>query len=156
MTVQSSKSYSLTHSAGYEGMLVDQQLSNIVSRTNMGTTTIPFGRAIVSQGERGGILPVSGSTFAQFVGISHRELTRAYKEGETFGAIANADFAVVTMGIVYIKAVVTVRRDELVYMLLADGTFTNVATGAILITNAKWMSNTTAGGMGVISLGLGG
>ena len=157
MAVQSATSYSLTHGAAYPGMLADQQLSNVVSRLNKSATvTIPFGRGVVTDGDDGAKLPTGASTAAQFVGITQRELTRAYREGDTFGAVPNRDFAVITRGVVYVTPAVAVAKDDLVYMLTADGTFTNVATGAVAIANAKWVTSAAAGVLAVISLGMGG
>jgi hypothetical protein len=158
MAVQSATSYSLTHGAAYPGMLADQQLSNVVSRLNKSATvTIPFGRGVVSDGDDGAKLPTGTSTAAQFVGITQRELTRAYREGDVFGAVPNRDFAVITQGVVYVVPVVAVVKDDPVYIVLADGTFTDVAgAGAVLIPNAKWVSSAAAGVLAKISLGLGG
>lgn len=161
MTVQSATSYSTTHGAAYAGMLADQQLYNTVSKLNKSTTvTIPFGRGVVTDGDDGAKLPVSGSTAAQFVGITMRELTRAYREGDVFGAVPVRDFAVITRGVVWVPAAVTVAKDDPVYMVLADGTFSNVigtgATLAVLVNNAKWVSSAAAGVLAKISLGIGG
>lgn len=161
MTVQSATSYSTTHGAAYAGMLADQQLYNTVSKLNKSTTvTIPFGRGVVTDGDDGAKLPVSGSTAAQFVGITMRELTRAYREGDVFGAVPVRDFAVITQGVVWVPAAVTVAKDDPVYMVLADGTFSNVigtgATLAVLVNNAKWVSSAATGVLAKISLGIGG
>lgn len=161
MTVQSATSYSTTHGAAYAGMLADQQLYNTVSKLNKSTTvTIPFGRGVVTDGDDGAKLPVSGSTAAQFVGITMRELTRAYREGDVFGAVPIRDFAVITQGVVWVPAAVTVAKDDPVYMVLADGTFSNVigtgATLAVLVNNAKWVSSAATGVLAKISLGIGG
>ena len=161
MTVQSATSYSTTHGAAYAGMLADQQLYNTVSKLNKSTTvTIPFGRGVVTDGDDGAKLPVSGSTAAQFVGITMRELTRAYREGDVFGAVPIRDFAVITQGVVWVPAAVTIAKDDPVYMVLADGTFSNVigtgATLAVLVNNAKWVSSAATGVLAKISLGIGG
>lgn len=161
MTVQSATSYSTTHGAAYAGMLADQQLYNTVSKLNKSTTvTIPFGRGVVTDGDDGAKLPVSGSTAAQFVGITMRELTRAYREGDVFGAVPVRDFAVITQGVVWVPAAVTVAKDDPVYMVLADGTFSNVegasATLAVLVNDAKWVSSAATGVLAKISLGIGG
>jgi hypothetical protein len=161
MPVQSATSYSTTHGAAYAGMLADQQLYNTVSKLNKSTTvTIPFGRGVVTDGDDGAKLPVSGSTAAQFVGITMRELTRAYREGDVFGAIPVRDFAVITQGVVWVPAAVTVVKDDPVYMVLADGTFSNVigtgATLAVLLKDAKWVSSAATGVLAKISLGIGG
>lgn len=161
MTVQSATSYSTTHRAAYAGMLADQQLYNTVSKLNKSTTvTIPFGRGVVTDGDDGAKLPVSGSTAARFVGIAMRELTRAYREGDVFGAVPVRDFAVITQGVVWVPAAVTVAKDDPVYMVLADGTFSNVvgaaATLAVLVNDAKWVSSAAAGVLAKISLGIGG
>ncbi|MCW6550341.1 hypothetical protein NFB56_16000 [Yersinia ruckeri] len=167
MTVQSATSYSTTHGAAYAGMLADQQVYNTVSRLNKSSTvTIPFGYGVVSDGDNGARLPVAGSLNENLVGITMRELTRAYREGDVFGAVPERDFAVITRGVVYVTATVTVTKDQPVYLIVGDGTGTNqgkfsnvVGAGAnlgILVVGAKWVTSAAAGALAQISLSLGG
>ena len=102
MSVQTS--YSTTHNEAYAGMVADQQLLNTVSKVNTDTVNIPYGKAVVRDGEAGGKLPTSGSVAADFVGVAMYELNRAYADGDTFGAVTDNDMTVVTSGVVWVKS----------------------------------------------------
>ena len=165
MAVQTT--YATSHNAAYAGMLADEQLFNTVSKLNKSTTvTIPYGYGVVTDGDDGAKLPVAASTAAKFVGIVQRELNRAYTSGQTFGAVPQYDFSVITEGVVWVTAFAAVSKDDPVYVIVGDGTGTNQgkltnvigtgATTAILINNAKWVSSAAAGALAKISLGLGG
>lgn len=158
MPVQTS--YGLYMGQAYDGMKADMEAYNTVSKVNKGTAVIPFGRAIFTDGDDGGKLPVAGSTIAQFVGISMRELTRAYTIAEAtngIGAVPNYDFTVMTTGVIWVSPAVAVAKDDPVYILLADGRFTNVAgTNNVQVPNAKFVSSAAAGARAKISLVIGG
>jgi hypothetical protein len=76
--------YSTYHSDALAGMSADGQLSNYISKNNVGDVTIPYGKGVVTSGEQGSTLPVAESTAAQFNGVVLRETNRAYKDGEVF------------------------------------------------------------------------
>ena len=165
MAVQTT--YATSHNAAYAGMLADEQLFNTVSKLNKSTTvTIPYGYGVVTDGDDGAKLPVAASVLKNFVGIAHRELNRAYTAGQTFGAVPQYDFSVITEGVVWVTASVQVAKDDPVYVIVGDGTGTNQgkltnvigtgATTAILISNAKWVSSAASGALAKISIGLGG
>lgn len=158
MPVQTS--YSLYMDAALPGMKADMQDYNTVSKLNKGTSVIPFGRAVFTDGDDGMKLPVTGSTAAQFIGIVFRELTRAYTTAEAsggIGAIPKYDNTVMTEGVIWVAPAVAVAKDDPVYVLLADGRLTNVAgTDNILIPNAKFVSSAGAGALAKVSLVIGG
>lgn len=164
--------YSTVHNALYAGQLASMQIYNIVSKLNKSTTvTIPWGYGVVSDGDDGAKLPISTSTAAKFVGIVQRELNNAYPVGvsgvtASFGAVPIRSFAVITEGEVAVVPHANVAKDDPVYLIVGDGTgtfqgeFSNVvgtaATTAVLIPNAKWLTTTTAGQVGKLSLVIGG
>lgn len=161
MAVQTS--YNLDHGQAYEGMVADQQLLNTISKLNKGASNIPFGLAIVTDGEDGGKLPVGGDTAAQFNGVAMRELNRAIEDGDTLGAVAGNDFTVITEGVVWVTALDTVAKDAPVYMRIGAtsiGGFSGiVGTGVtlgVLLPNVKFLTGGDAGDLVKISLGLGG
>lgn len=152
--------YGLYMGQAYDGMKADMEAYNTVSKLNKGAAVIPFGRAIFTDGDDGGKLPVTGSTAAQFIGISMRELTRAYTTAQAtpaIGAIPAYDFTVMTTGVIWVSPAVAVAKDDPVYVLLADGRFTNVAgTNNVLVAGAKFVSTAAAGARAKISLVIGG
>lgn len=143
-----------------EGMKADMEAYNTVSKLNKGDAIIPFGRAVFSDGEDGMKLPVTASTAAEFIGITMRELTRAYTDAEItsgYGAVPAYDNTVFTTGVIWVKPAVTVAKDDPVYVLKTDGTFTNVAgTDNILVANAKFLNAPNDQGLAKISLVIGG
>lgn len=142
------------------GMKADMQDYNTVSKLNKGTSVIPFGRAVFTDGDDGMKLPVADSTAAQFIGIVFRELTRAYTTAEAaggIGAVPKFDNTVMTEGVIWVAPAVAVAKDDPVYVLKADGRLTNVAgTDNILIPNAKFVSTAGAGALAKVSLVIGG
>ena len=157
----------LDHGEAYEGMPADAQTYNHVSKLNNTAAAIAYGRGVVSDAvdpEGSAMLPNSASTAGKFVGVVVRELNRAYREDQFFGAPMDRDMTVRTMGPIWVRALVAVAVDDPVYLVTADGgnqgRFSNVAgTGAnagILIPNAKWTKAAAAGALAKISLVVGG
>ena len=146
--------------AALDGMKADMEAYNTVSKLNKGNAIIPFGRAVFTDGDDGMKLPVTGSTAAQFIGITMRELTRAYTDAQIaggIGALPARDNAVMTMGVIWVSPAVAVAKDDPVYVVKESGRFTNVAgTDNILISNAKFVSTAVAGARAKISLVIGG
>lgn len=155
--------YNTYHDKYYQGMSPDTQLCNTVSRLNKGTDNIPFGSGVITDGVGGAKLPAAGATAAQFNGVALRELNRAYKDDETFGAKAGYDFTVVTAGPIVVKALEDVAKDDKVFLRIGTtgtGDFCKSAgsgvTAAVEIPNAKWSEDVTSGELGVITLVMGG
>jgi hypothetical protein len=153
---------SIDHGKAYAGMVADGQLLNAISKLNKGTTSIAFGKGVVSDGEDGAKLPVSASTAAQFNGVVKYELNRAHVDGDT-GAIAKYDMTVVTKGDIWVTVLDTVAKDAQAYLRVGAtnaGDFSGiVGTGAtlgVLLPNVKFLTAGEAGDLVKISLGLGG
>jgi hypothetical protein len=143
MSVQTS--YSVYHGAKYAGQVVN--LIDSVSRYNGTGAAIPFGYAVVSDGEGKAKLPTAADTALTFEGISMREVNRAYGPTDTFGSVDGQDFTVVTSaGKIAVVAGATVAINDAVYFGIGSsvaGKFTNAAgtgvTAAILISKAKFL-----------------
>lgn len=154
--------YSLYPDQALPGMKADMQDYNTVSKLNKGTAVIPFGRAVFTDGDDGMKLPVAGSTAAQFIGITMRELTRAYTDVQIagaggIGAVPKYDNSVMTEGVIWVAPAVAVAKDDPVYVLKADGRLTNVVgTDNLLIPNAKFVSSAASGALAKVSLVIGG
>ncbi len=161
MTVQST--YAISHGQAYAGMVADTQLTNSVSKINLGSTIIPYGKAVVTNGEDGAQLPLVGSTAAQFNGVVKYELNRAQADGDVAGAVIDQPFTVITHGTIWVYARVTVAKDDPVFFRVGatdTGDFSNIAssgaTAGVAIANAKFLTGGDAGDLVKISLGIGG
>lgn len=160
MAVQTS--YSNYMGEAYPGMLADMEMNNIISKVNGTSAMIPFGSPVFSDGDVGMKIGATGLTDNQFMGITMRELNRAYTAAEQasgIGVPVNRDGAVITAGVVWVTASVAVSKDDPVYVVLATNALTNVAGDSgttVLIPNAKWVSTGTAGSLSKISLVNGG
>ncbi|CAH9012212.1 virion structural protein [Vibrio phage F35 g1] len=145
MTVQNS--YAVYHGEKYAGQVVN--LIDSVSRYNGTGDSIPFGYAVVSDGEGKSKLPTASDTALTFDGISMREVNRAYSVGETFGAVDGQDFTAITAaGKVAVVVGMTVAQNDPVYFGVgADvaGKFMNEAgtgtTAAVLLEKAKFLES---------------
>lgn len=160
MTVQTA--YQRYMGEALDGMKADMEACNTVSKVNKGTAIIPFGRAVFTDGDDGMKLPVAASTAAQFIGVTMRELTRAYTDAQItsgYGALPAHDNTVMTAGTVWVYPAVAVAKDDPVYVLIADGRFTNAAGNdgtTVQINNAKFVSTAAAGVRAKLSLVIGG
>ena len=152
--------YQRYYGDAFEGMKADMEAYNTVSKLNKGTTVIPFGRAVFTDGDDGMVLPATGATANEFIGITMRELTRAYTTAQAtpaIGAVPDYDSTVFTMGVIWVRPAVAVAKDDPVYVVLADGTLSNVAgTTNVQIPNAKFVSTAAAGSLAKVSLVVGG
>ena len=158
MAVQTS--YTKYMASALVGMKADMQAYNTVSKLNKSDAVIPFGVAVFTDGDDGMAVAGTDSTAAQFIGITMRELTRAYTDAQItagIGAIPARDNTVMTAGVIWVAPAVAVAKDDLVYVVKASGLFTNVAgTDNILVPNAKFVSTAAAGALAKISLVIGG
>lgn len=158
MPVQTS--YSQYMGAALDGMKADMEAYNTVSKVNKSESVIPFGVAVFTDGDDGMAVASADSTAEEFIGITMRELTRAYTDAQIsggIGAIPARDNTVMTTGVIWVSPAVAVAKDDPVYVVKATGLFTNVlGTDNILISNAKFVSTAAAGARAKISLVIGG
>ena len=146
--------------AALDGMKADMQAYNTVSKLNKSDAVIPFGVAVFTDGDDGMTVAGADTTAAHFIGITMRELTRAYTDAQIaggIGAIPGRDNTVMTTGVIWVSPAVAVAKDDAVYVVKESGLFTNVAgTDNILVGNAKFVSTAAAGERAKISLVIGG
>ena len=118
-----------------------------------------YGLAVV-QGAKSNTIKVGLTEKGSILGITMRELTRAYTDAQIaggIGALPARDNTVMTMGVIWVSPAVAVAKDDPVYVVKESGLFTNVAgTDNILISNAKFVSTAVAGARAKISLVIGG
>lgn len=152
--------YSRYMGEALDGMKADMEAYNTVSKLNKSDAVIPFGVAVFTDGDDGMAVAGANSTAAEFIGITMRELTRAYTDAQIaggIGALPARDNAVMTMGVIWVSPAVAVAKDDPVYVVKESGLFTNVVgTDNILISNAKFVSTAVAGARAKISLVIGG
>lgn len=156
-------SYNLNHDALFAGMVVDDQLANIIGKLNTDVATIPYGKGVVADGEGGAKLPATGAVAANFVGVVVRELNRAYAVGDTFGAVVKKDMSVGTVGVFAVKVLEAVNARDPAFLRIGStgpGDFCksagSAATESIAIPGAKFLTSASAGGLAKISFVVGG
>ncbi len=152
----------IDHGVAYAGQVADLQLRNKISKLNQTGTSITYGKGLVTEDEQSAQLPVPASTVAEFNGILVYELNRARQDGET-GAPTGYDMTLLTEGVIWVKVLDTVAKDDPVYLRVGAtdaGDFSGiVGTGATLgvaLPNTKFLTAGEAGDLVKISLGLGG
>ena len=161
MTVQTS--YSTTHKAAYAGTVADLQRSNKVGKLNKTGATLGWGLGVVSDGDIAAKAPATGATADQFIGVTIRELNRAYQDGAADGAVDGYDFSIMTMGVIWVEALDAVSKDDDVYLRIGStdtggfaGAAGSGATESIQIPNMKYVSSASAGDLVQVSLVVGG
>lgn len=155
--------YTLNHDSAFAGMVVDGQLNNIVSKTNLSQVTIPYGLGVVASGPDGMVPPASTNVAGDFIGVVVRELNRAYQASDAFGEPATYTGSVLTAGVIYVRVSTAVNARDPAFLnvgLATPGQFTNAAgtgaTAAVQIPNAIFLTSASAGGLAKLSLKIGG
>ena len=160
-----STGYGLNHGNAFAGMVADDQVSNIVTKTNTTATTVPYGKGVVrdttTNTETGIGTIATTTTAAMFVGVAVRELNRAYNTGDTFGAVPAKDFSVLTAGTIWVTVRETVVPGDAACMIInatnpGDFKKTAGANDAVAITGAKFLTGATTGNLAKLSLVVGG
>jgi len=158
--------YGLNHNPAFVGMVADDQVCNIVSKLNNDTAIIGYGKAVVADAadaEQGAKLPTSASVAADFIGVAVRELNRSYLATDTFGAVTDKDFSVITVGTIWVIAAEAVNaRDPAFFRVGATGlgdfakSAGTGATAAVAIPGAKFLTGGAAGSIVKLSFVVGG
>ncbi len=157
-------SYDINHDALYPGMVQQQQPHNFISKLNKTSSTIPYGRGLVTDGNDGAQLPLGTETDdSTFVGVTFYEMNRAQLPGSVAGQPAGYDMTLCPFGQVAVKTLVSVAKDDKVFLRVGatdTGDFSNVAGAAatlgVEITNAKFTHSAAAGDIVLVSFGIGG
>lgn len=158
--------YGLNHNPAFVGMVADDQVSNIISKLNNDSVIIAYGKAVVvdsTDPTQGAKLPVAGSVAGDFIGVAVRELNRSYFVSDTFGAVTDKDFSVMTVGTIWVTAAEAVNaRDPAFFRVGSTGTgdFAKAAgtgaTAAIAIPGARFLTGGAAGELVKLSFVVGG
>jgi hypothetical protein len=160
--------YSLTQSPGLPGSIASAINSYAVrSKTNTSGGVIAFGRAVVQGTDpQDVILPAADKT--GFVGIAVRSYI--YEDAETAdgaeGYANKKEIDVLVQGEIWVETEVAVAPGDPVYFRIASGTETVVGKflktadtistvdKAVLISQARWISSTTAAGIAKLQINL--
>ena len=160
-----STGYGLNHGNAFAGMVADDQVSNVVTKTNITATTVPYGKGVVrdttTNTETGIGTIATTTTAARFVSVAVRELNRAYNTGDTFGAVPAKDFSVLTAGTIWVTVRETVVPGDAACLIInatnpGDFKKTAGANDAVAITGAKFLTGATTGNLAKLSLVVGG
>ena len=153
----------LYHDVGYIGQIAAPLTAvNRVSKINTQTDVLPFGTAVVRDGNDGIKAWGASSTAPDFFGILVRELHGVTPEGEAFGLRPQQIGGVLTFGKIYVKAGEAASAGDPVFV----GTGTDVvgkfmkqagATTTLAVkVDAVWCNDTEKDAIGVIALKIGG
>lgn len=147
MAVQTT--YANTISAAYEGMIANEEPNVLISRTVEGAA-IGFGLAVKQGSADDGVAAATAAADA-YRGITVRDQSIEAGSPDAYPVGENA--TVMTKGVVWVTAGATVAAGEAVYMIAADGRFTNVSTSNLPIPNAVFDSSGAADALVKVRLG---
>jgi len=139
--------YNERQDAARAGHLANTELANLISRTVQTPDGVDFAVAVErGTGDNDCVLFAGGTP----LGIVVRQRAMDANEPNKFKQYSEARIA--TKGAIWVNAPVAVAQGDPVFVLDADGTFSNVATGATAYPNAVWDTTTSGAGLAVIAL----
>lgn len=137
--------YSATHARWFEGMVLNQEPADIVTRIAEDVEGIGFGKVGVK-----GTLDnqvVDSEATATFVGIA---VADPGQPADIYAQYANV--ALMKKGVIVVSASVAVAVGDPVYYVPATGVLTNVVTANTLIAGAAWDTSTSGAGLAALRL----
>lgn len=137
--------YSASHARWFEGMVLNQEPADIVTRVAEDAEGIGFGKVGV-QGTLDNQVVDSEAT-AKFVGIA---VADPGQPADIYAQYANV--ALMKRGVIVVMASVAVAVGDPVYYVPATGVLTNVSTSNTLIAGATWDTSTAAAGLAALRL----
>lgn len=174
-------SYPLREVAGHEGMLADLQAYVCRSYRNQSGAAIPYGVLVATDNtptsnDALAVEIATGTTLIQGIAVSSQVLegaslgssytpvpTPVYSDGR-YGYPDKETVNVVSKGVVWVYSVDAIAIGDAVRFYKADYTGTTagaflgrfgktaVATKTIAVTGARWVSETTAGGLALLEI----
>ncbi|NTS31277.1 DUF2190 family protein [Phyllobacterium sp. BT25] len=138
--------YNATHARWVEGMVLNMEPSDVVTRLAEDVEGIGFGKVAV-QGTADNQV-VDSEITVKFCGIAVLDTTRPTGKYEQFDNVA-----VMKKGVIVAQASVAVAVGDPVYYVPATGVLTNVASGNTLIAGAQWDTSTSGAGLAALRLG---
>lgn len=144
-------SYTQSHARWVEGMILNSEPSDIISRIVESAAGIGFGK-VACQGasDNGIIVPAANKVYR---GITVLDPTQVGGTVDTYAQYATA--AVMTKGVIVAQASVAVAAGDKVYFVAATGALTNTDNSSAnpQIPNAIWETSTSGAGLAAIRLG---
>ncbi|MER8532107.1 DUF2190 domain-containing protein [Mesorhizobium sp. M1005] len=138
--------YNAQHARWIEGMVLNMEPSDVVSRLCEDVEGIGFGKVAV-QGTADNQVVDSEAT-VKFCGIAVLDETQPTGKYEQY-----ATAAIMKKGVIVAQASVAVAVGDPVYYVPATGVLTNVATSNTLIVGAQWDTSTAGAGLAALRLG---
>lgn len=159
--------YAIDHERAIDGMVVDAQVNNSVSKVNNTEAVVPYGVAVGRDGENGFVLLDNTTVVADVVGVLRRELNKATRDGDVDGVEEGRDATVLTVGTIYVRVVGTVTAGQPAFVVIGDGSnpatvgrFSaaagTAATAALALPNAKFVTGAADGELAALSIVTGG
>jgi len=142
-TIQST--YGATHARWYEGMVLNQEPADIVTRVAEDVEGIGFGKVAV-QGTADNQVVDSEAT-AKFVGIA---VADPGQPADIYAQYANV--AVMKRGVIVVSASEAVAVGDPVYYTPATGVLSKTPTSNTLIAGATWDTSTAGAGLAALRL----
>lgn len=142
-TIQST--YNATHARWYEGMVLNQEPADIVTRVAEDAEGIGFGKVAV-QGTADNQVVDSEAT-VKFVGIA---VADPGQPADIYAQYANV--AVMKRGVIVVQASEAVAVGDPVYYTPASGVLSKTATSNTLIAGAQWDTSTSGAGLAALRL----
>lgn len=157
--------YSIQHGKAVAGMVADGEVNNSISRLNQSAQTLQYGRFVARAGDANMAPLLPATTAENILGVLRYELNQAQGQtGNVAGVPPARTGSILTMGAVYVEAVVDVVGGTPVFVVNGAGADTgkvsNVVgsggTAAIAFPDAIFAESAKAGDLVKISLKIGG
>lgn len=138
--------YAATHARWVEGMVLNMEPNDIVTRVAEDVEGIGFGKVGV-QGTLDNQVVDSEAT-VKFTGIAVLDTTQPTGKYEQYSNVA-----LMKKGVIVVQASVAVAVGDPVYYVPATGVLTNVSTSNTLIAGAQWDTSTSGAALAALRLG---
>lgn len=148
-------SFQIDHNQAYNGMVVDGQIHNVVSRLNTDAETIAYGTPVWDNATNTG--GTAKSATGLFVGIARREVAnRNYMEGTIAGFEAGRTMSVVNVGVVWIdtQGLPVASGDEVAYDI-TTGKFVATGGSGETLEGCTWLTAPDLNGFAKLKIQLG-
>lgn len=150
----------------YEGQIATFETSNIVSRVNVGTTVIPFGSIVVTDGTEKGIKAAKDEASIDDTSKVLGVLVRTQDDitqGNTAGLLPNRVGSIMTMGTIWVRPTEAVTYGKEAFIgkgTNVKGQFRAQASSAgdeaIELKDVKYRTSADANKLAMISIKIGG
>ena len=137
--------YSATHARWFEGMVLNQEPADIVTRIAEDVEGIGFGKVCVKGTADNQV--VDSEVTVPFVGIA---VADPGQPADTYAQYANV--AVMKRGVIVVTASEAVAVGDPVYYTPATGVLSKTSTSNTLIAGAIWETSTSGAGLAALRL----